>query len=43
MTHHFRVTWPFCTRFMLKPTVGIELSHSISFETRLMAALPDLG
>lgn len=24
-THHFRVTWPFWTRFMLKPTVGMEL------------------
>ena len=25
MAYHLRVTWPFCTRFMLKPTVGIEL------------------
>lgn len=24
-TYHFSVTWPFWTRFMLKPTVGIEL------------------
>ena len=24
-THHFKVTWPFWTRFMLKPTVGMEL------------------
>lgn len=24
-TNHFRVTCPFCTLFMLKPTVGIEL------------------
>lgn len=24
-TYHFRVTCPFWTRFMLKPTVGIEL------------------
>lgn len=27
-TYHFNVTWPFCTRFILKPTVGIELSPS---------------
>lgn len=26
-TYHFSVTWPFCTRFMLKPTVGIELDQ----------------
>jgi hypothetical protein len=25
MTNHFSVTCPFWTRFMLKPTVGIEL------------------
>lgn len=24
-TYHFNVTWPFWTRFMLKPTVGMEL------------------
>lgn len=29
-THHFRVTWPFWTRFILKPTVGMELWPSIS-------------
>jgi hypothetical protein len=23
--YHFNVTWPFWTRFMLKPTVGMEL------------------
>jgi len=23
--NHFKVTWPFCTRFILNPTVGIEL------------------
>ncbi len=23
--YHFRVTWPLCTRFMLNPTVGMEL------------------
>lgn len=23
--YHFKVTWPFWTRFMLKPTVGMEL------------------
>jgi len=25
LTYHLRVTCPFCTRFILKPTVGIEL------------------
>lgn len=23
--YHFRVTWPFCTRCILNPTVGMEL------------------
>lgn len=29
-THHLSVTWPFWTRFMLKPTVGMELCDSKS-------------
>lgn len=32
-TYHLRVTWPFWTRFMLKPTVGMELWPSISAGT----------
>ena len=30
MTNHFSVTCPFWTRFMLKPTVGIELRGVVS-------------
>ena len=31
--YHFRVTWPFCTRFILNPTVGMELDgNSVSSE-----------
>ena len=33
MTNHFSVTCPFWTRFMLKPTVGIELSTVVSKRT----------
>lgn len=32
-TYHFKVTWPFWTRFMLKPTVGMELGSGISAGT----------
>jgi len=34
-TYHFRVTWPFWTRFILKPTVGMELWPSISAWTTM--------
>ena len=34
MTYHFKVTWPFCTLFMLKPTVGMELSGVLAIEIR---------
>jgi hypothetical protein len=30
ITNHFSVTCPFWTRFMLKPTVGIELGRVVS-------------
>jgi len=30
MTNHLSVTCPFWTRFMLKPTVGIELRRFVS-------------
>jgi hypothetical protein len=33
VTNHFRVTCPFWTRFMLKPTVGIELGRMVSNQT----------
>jgi hypothetical protein len=33
VTNHFRVTCPFWTRFMLKPTVGIELGRIVSNQT----------
>lgn len=28
-TYHFRVTWPFCTRLVLKPIVGMELGRLV--------------
>ena len=31
-TDHFSVTWPFCTRLVLKPMVGIELSKDTKGE-----------
>lgn len=34
-TYHFKVTWPFWTRFILKPTVGMELWPSISAWTTM--------
>ena len=33
VTNHFSVTCPFWTRFMLKPTVGIELRRVVSNQT----------
>jgi hypothetical protein len=29
-SYHFKVTWPFCTRLVLNPMVGIELSRLVS-------------
>ena len=40
--YHFRVTCPFWTRFILKPTVGIELLKMIWLEVGLMEH-PQLG
>ena len=39
LVYHFKVTWPLCTRFILKPTVGIELQviHSLVHSRRFRA------
>lgn len=34
VTYHFKVTCPFCTRFILKPTVGMELWHNDQSQSR---------
>lgn len=41
LRYHFRVTWPFCTRFMLNPTVGIELD--LNLVSRSLSRLINAG